>query len=475
MKILGIQEYSMCSSKWLDKDSSISWLRAFEELVAQDPNNECHALLCEPTMTSNEGLLHDGIMYHFVKVNKAASVWISKIKEISPDVILTTCFPGPLLDSLLQQVSVLLPSTKVAMRLPLSPLYSFRSSHTSLANVDTVIVPMEFHEMELRNNFDVTSDTEVVTIPFGADSSHFTVVKGEGQTKTVDVFTVTDPTSNFKNFALVNAVSKKLTEKGYIVENLRWLNKQKRLQKMRTGKVIYCPSLVEASGGSVLIEGVFAGLYPIVDAVGSTSVHFLQKIKAGTITHSGSYMDMYKQLGYSDDHIDDIVDHIVVALESDAYKMVEQDSVQQVLKRNFSREVEIEQLIDVLLGLYSLYSQDVETLVASVHVETLVASVPVETLVASVPVETLVASVPSGKPSNIPSGKPSNVPSVRPQSVPLGKPSNIPSGRPSNVPLTRPPSVPVVTKPGKKTDIKKLPEKPKKEIPSKKTDNKNKK
>jgi len=333
MIILGMQEYSMPIAKWLNKNTSVSWLRAFEQLK----NVECHALLCTDEKSCE--ITQDNICYHFIQINQSANVWFENISKIKPNKILSNFFPSNLLDIVFEQVSENLPTTELIIRLHSEPKINFRYSEKSLMYADILILSMEHQIKEITDNYNYNSNMQFKVIPFGFDDTFFF---NTDKPKIIDVITIADPSRNFKNYPLVEKVLQRLRLNNISSENIGGLNKNELLDKLSGAKVIYYPSLIEASGGRTFLESIAVGCYPIVDIKSITCCKIVETLNYGKITNSKSTMTLFKQTGFDENKIDFIIEQIKDCVKN-YHKLKKRVSLD-----NFSERSEINKLIEIL-------------------------------------------------------------------------------------------------------------------------------
>nr|QBK84689.1 MAG: hypothetical protein LCDPAC01_01700 [Pithovirus LCDPAC01] len=163
MIIVGIHLYSMPAPVYLDKSTSLSWLRTFESL---SKNNKCIAFLREPNYSKTMVSPIRGVYYNFYNYTRV--VLLEKIVEIRPDVILYNACNYDQTVDLILRIKDELPSTTHIFRChhEFRSVVSDKILKTLIKSCDISILPIE---SDLKYMGNVTS----YCLPFCSDITPF--------------------------------------------------------------------------------------------------------------------------------------------------------------------------------------------------------------------------------------------------------------------------------------------------------------
>jgi glycosyltransferase involved in cell wall biosynthesis len=362
----------MKKSAWLNPNISLSWIRALEKMSTNIPeftkkdNIECYALICEHDENSIEQ--ERNITYVFLKKNQSVEAWINVIVKLNPDIIFYNVFPGSLGIQLSKyfKLNHTIPVRQI-MRLHTEPKIAFRNSPEMLKYVDEVICSVSTQQKFIKNAGFVG---KIHTISFGVDVEFFKYNQppshgnqnsnqnsdqnSDQNKKDIDFISSVDGNRTFKNAELVKEVFVELEKLGYTTKNVLGCSKEQLRNIFYRAKVIYNPSLIEASGGRTLLEAMSCGVVPIVDSESETCCYIIKRLADGDrhITNSGSIYNNYKQLGYSKEKIPEIVRKLIEIVEEINKNPpgVCYRPRMNVLKNEYSYISEIDSIINVLIN-----------------------------------------------------------------------------------------------------------------------------
>lgn len=258
MRIIGVQDFPMAAPAWLDDTTSVSWLRAFEQLA--EAGHEVFAILREHNYDYKMARPIRGVRYIFTKTHEK---FAQLIKELEPDRIMYNCCYYWRLPTLMQTVKALCPTAHHIIRthhevkrvLP-KPLLAQVLEHADHMILSThadweavaAIEPVQQHTI----------------IPFGVDLNYYGCCASQCS-KTLD-FIASCSGNPVKNLPLLKSVFEELAARGYTTQNVVGMPKQQYAQRLQSARVYFSPTTSEASGSRSLLEAYASGAYPVVSA-----------------------------------------------------------------------------------------------------------------------------------------------------------------------------------------------------------------
>lgn len=254
MKILGIQYYSMSALKWLDKETSVSWLRAFENFEG----HECYALLKEHNYTGKIEYPIRGVKYYFVENINISSI-TKYIIEVSPDVILYNFCNYSELADILKSMQIRFPWC----------LHIVRTHHECkrvlykelvikiTENCDSMIVSNLYDKKYIK---EINPNIPCEIIPFGVNIN---IQINSKVVKDIDVISSCG-NNPVKRPLVLKEIFLQLDKQNFITKNLIGLHKTDYIKELQRGKIFLNTSVSEASGSRSLLEAIIAGCYPII-------------------------------------------------------------------------------------------------------------------------------------------------------------------------------------------------------------------
>ncbi|WP_146201907.1 glycosyltransferase [Teichococcus aestuarii] len=218
MKLVGIHDYTMTAPMFIDPNTSLSWLRAFERLSAK---HETHAFLREKNYDRSITGAINGIYYHFHTPN-LNNQW-RKIADQKPDLVFfNLCDFNGGFDGVAKLRNAL-PEAVFLIRFHHEPQHLFRKSRflEILYAMDAAIVPMDFHKEDLKS---ARYFGDVYAAPFGVDWKDFATKARPFGERYWDVVSAVGPAPQ-KNTAMLKEVFSILEGRGYKTKNFGGLSK----------------------------------------------------------------------------------------------------------------------------------------------------------------------------------------------------------------------------------------------------------
>lgn len=256
MKIIGIQDYPMPVTKWLDTNSSVSWLRTFESM---SKNHECYALLREHNYNESIQEPIRGINYTFSQKTDIDS--ITKLSnKVNPDVIFYNFCEYKKLSEILNKMYIMYPWCLHVVRVHHESKRVLKDKSTLRGIIDNsdLIITGNKYDVEYIKSID--NKTECFIVPFGINTEDF--IENPGFTSKKILSSSGD--NPVKRLDVLNEIFMILNEKGYNTCNLIGINKKDYLERLKKGRYFLMTSTSEASGSRSLLEAINFGLYPIV-------------------------------------------------------------------------------------------------------------------------------------------------------------------------------------------------------------------
>lgn len=253
---VGIQDYADSAPKWLDASVSFSWLRALE---ASSSSIECIAFVREINYTRDMVTPIRGVSYRFRKAQFPN--WAAEIPAIAPALILYNLCEYNIGAGAMQFLHYNLPNTTHVIRLhhEVKFLMAHEGFRECVLEADIAIVPTESQVDDLR---EIGFHGEIRVIPFGVDRRIMERSRRPWGGRDID-FVCANTAAPQKNAVLLQKVFTILISKGYRTENAGGLTPSGLAEKLGRSKIFFQPSMTEASGSRVLLEGIAAGCYPI--------------------------------------------------------------------------------------------------------------------------------------------------------------------------------------------------------------------
>lgn len=283
-KIIGVHDHAVSKSKWLDKNSSYTWLRAFEEILLQ----EKIAILAtnEP-----EEVLRDEV--NNVKTyfkNKNFSEWAKLLIAESPDVILfNICYYSRWVDCV-NDLKKRLPKSQLIARVHHDVRYL--SQHEGffefIEQMDKVIVPNEQQKNYLNRFINIKYEV----LPFAANLS-ISEREIDNWLDRLDLVSTANQ-HPARNLRLIQLLFWRLRLRGYKCQNLQNLSRRRFHEKLYTARYFLLPALTEASGSRVLIEALKANCRPIVFLECLSAVELLEELNVPYVGVSSGLNYNYK-------------------------------------------------------------------------------------------------------------------------------------------------------------------------------------
>lgn len=256
MKVLGIQDYSMSAIRWLDQDTSVSWLRSFEALSKD--GHECHALLKEHNYTGKILTPIRGVKYNFISHTLDADN-ITKFTDSDTDIILYNFCNYKSLQHILKTMQIRFPWA----------LHIVRTHHECKRVLDTelllelskhcdnLIVSSVYDEMYIKTHCDIPCSV----LPFCVEID--VNIKEEINIKDIDVVSSIGD-NPVKRPVILDEIFSNLNEDNITTKNLIGLNKPDYIKQLKRGKIFLSTCYSEASGSRSLIEAIALGCYPVI-------------------------------------------------------------------------------------------------------------------------------------------------------------------------------------------------------------------
>lgn len=166
MKWVGIHDHANTAARWVDRESSYTWLRAFEMFS----EGQAVAYLREPNYDHDIEHPVENIRYRFR--NKPFSSWYGDIIREAPDLILyNLCYYRDAKRSV-GEITKALPNTKHIIRIhhDVNYLKDQPGYVDCLMACDAAIAPTEKQVKTLRS---IGFQGEVHVLPFGVDINRF--------------------------------------------------------------------------------------------------------------------------------------------------------------------------------------------------------------------------------------------------------------------------------------------------------------
>ncbi|WIA10884.1 hypothetical protein OEZ85_011050 [Tetradesmus obliquus] len=274
MKIAAVQDFPMAAPAWLDANTSVSWLRAFERMAAEG-GHEAHAIMREHNYEYTMSRPIRGIHYVFTRGHEKFAGILHKIR---PDVVMYNNCCYARLPGLMKAVRQLLPDAVQVVRthhevkrvLP-RPLLA-----EVLANADHMIVSTEADWEYISTTTPAPLQHSI--IPFGVDVPYF--LARPPCARTTD-FSASCSGNPVKNLPLLKRVFAELASRGYTTQNILGQPREQYAQQLCSTKVYFSPSTSEASGSRSLLEAYACGAYPVVAAACASACEVVSKLGRG--------------------------------------------------------------------------------------------------------------------------------------------------------------------------------------------------
>ena len=313
----------MSTPMWLDKSTSLSWLRAFEEL--SECGDDVYAILQEPNYEYRMLYPIRGVRYYFTKSSKILTDKIREmICEVKPEVIMYNFCDYGSLPLLIEKLSVLLPDACHYVRThhEVRRVLSGALLRSILSKVDMMIVSSDADKSVIE---DVNKGVKIYVVPFGVD-----IKMGEGVSmeRVID-FASSCGVNPVKNLDILKCVFKGLELRGYKTMNILGQNKLRYVSLLKSTRVFFTPTSSEASGSRSLLEAIVCGAYPVVSDICESTCEVVERLGGSRVSISRS--------------IDEIVDELEEILCNMGVMRTSEVEL-------YSDKVEIKLLVDVLRG-----------------------------------------------------------------------------------------------------------------------------
>lgn len=267
-KIMGIHDHAVSIKQWLDRNSSYTWLRAFEEI---DEEEKISILATNDSEQFFYAEQHN-LKIHFK--NKNFNEWVELIALEKPDVLLfNICYYAEWVDRV-KIIKESVPTAQLIARIHHDVRYLMQHEGflAFLTHIDQIIVPNEEQENYLKKYLNKTCEV----LPFSADLS-LNESDVDPSMKVLDLVSTANQ-HPARNLRIMTKLLRKLSWRGYKCENLRNLSRRRFHEKLYSAKYFLLPALTEASGSRVLIEALKANCMPIVFSECQSAVELLEKI-----------------------------------------------------------------------------------------------------------------------------------------------------------------------------------------------------
>lgn len=280
---VGVQDYADIAPKWLDESVSFSWLRAFERA---NKRRMRIAYCREQNYTRDLVSPIRGVHYRFRK--EQFPKWIDELIAASPDIILYNICEYNIGARAMASLAEALPGASHVIRLHHEVRYLI--AHTGFRECvlasDKAIVPTPRQVADLQS---IGFRGEISHIPFGIDRRPFENARVAWGRRDID-FVCANTNNPQKNMNFLGAVFGILRDMGYTAINLSDLNTEGLAYHLGRSKIFFQPSMTEASGSRVLLEGIAAGCFPVALAESRTTAEVALE-HGGEVLESGTTYD----------------------------------------------------------------------------------------------------------------------------------------------------------------------------------------
>lgn len=287
MKWVGIHDHANTAVRWVDRESSYTWLRAFEMFS----EGQAVAYLREPNYDHDIEHAVENIRYRFR--TKPISSWYGDVIREAPDLILyNLCYYSDAKRSV-GAIAKALPNTTHVIRIhhDVNYLKDQPGYVDCLMACDVAIAPTEKQVKTLRS---IGFQGEIHVLPFGVDINRFQRSSIALAERNIDIACSTNQ-HPARNLPVVRGVLKKLQEKGLRAENLIGLKRDDLVERLGRTKFFWQTALTEASGSRILPEAIAAGCIPIVMKECQTTHDLISGLNIGYSLESRIALDPVKK------------------------------------------------------------------------------------------------------------------------------------------------------------------------------------
>lgn len=280
---VGLHDHANSATRWLDSQSSYTWLRAFERTKDILPI----AFVRERQSNNNLEAPVRGVHYRFRK--SGITKWVDDIVSENPSLVLyNICYYADGLPAL-KRLRAALPDAVHVIRI--HHQVNYLAAHTGfrefLNACDVAIAPTEGQGGDVRK---LGFSGPVYALPFGVNLEVMRRERKVWAERDIDLASATNH-HPARNIRLVNAVYAILRQRGRRVENLLGFSSGELAKRLGNTKFFWQSSLTEASGSRILPEAIAAGCYPVVLAECRTTTELIQAHNSGKVLTSAIRFD----------------------------------------------------------------------------------------------------------------------------------------------------------------------------------------
>lgn len=275
MLIVTLLLYPQTFNYYMQRDASCfqSYLRMLEILASR--GHQCIDLSNVTDQKTTTSTVVNGVTRVILGTSNSLADTLNRIIRLQPDVLWLNDHVSPWIRLIRERV----PRCRIIARahIRIEGDRWFPSSLTS--NLDQIVISHS-NDLEALKNHHVPQ----TIIPFLADGSPF-----QRNTRVRDLDFVASSRQDLatKQKDLIDGLFTVLTARGYRCQNVIDVEHATLVSFFQRGKVFVYPSLIEASGGRVLVEAMQAGMYPIVDAYPNRSRDLIESLGVGTSISTG--------------------------------------------------------------------------------------------------------------------------------------------------------------------------------------------
>lgn len=331
MIIVGLQDFAMPAAKWLDAGTSLSFIRALEQLA--EVGYTCHAILREHHISYQMTAPVRGVYYHFTNKNFTEDDNVhNHLQNLRPDIVLYNCCWYDKVPELLNLMQILLPDcchilrTHHEVRRVLPPNLA-----TQVCALTDGLIMSTQHDINYIHSLGI-KHPKIYLCPFGVDVAYFGSINNHSPQRDIDV-SASCSANPIKNGPLLVKVFDTMKMRGFKVLNVVGETTDKYRETLQKSKVYFAPTLSEASGSRSLLEAIAAGAYPVCIDECLSTVDLVNHYNGTVVSSTKNDVEA----------ICDVLEKCIVSM-SHSWKQPSPTDMKQ-----HTEEVEISKLQDILL------------------------------------------------------------------------------------------------------------------------------